>query len=101
MAAIWVMAAGPAAFAAPSGGAAGGALAVAGWLGLDDLGGSLLRLLSVQLPIGFVLGIVAGEAGRVAWKAGLGAFKALATFGGAAARYGVVAVMLAAVLYFV
>ena len=70
-------------------------------LGVDRLAGGIVGLLSIQLLIGFALGVVAGEIGRHAWKAGLGAFKSLLTFGRFAGQYGVVAVLLGAILYFV
>ena len=69
--------------------------------GLDGLAASLSKLLSVQLVIGFGLGLLAGEAGRVAWTAGLGAWRSLLTFATLVSRYGVVAGLLGAVLYFI
>ena len=82
--------------------------AVAGGLGsnvpipnLNGLVDGLTQLLSTQLIVGFALGLFAGEAGRVAWTAGLGAWNALLAFATLATRYGVVAGLLGAVLYFV
>jgi hypothetical protein len=76
-------------------------LALPQWLSFGGLLAGLPRLLSIELLVGFALGLFAGEAGRIAWTAGLGAWKALLTFGTLAARYGVIAGLLGAVLYFV
>ena len=79
----------------------GNALALPASFGLDTLADALAELLSIQLLVGFGLGIVACHAGRVAWVKGKGAFNSLLTFGTFAARYGAVAGVLGVVLYFV
>ena len=82
-------------------GDAAGWLVVPEWLRLDRLVDGFIRQLSFELLAGFMLGIVASEAGRAAWNAGLGACNALLAFATLTTRYGVFAVLLAAVLYFI
>ena len=69
--------------------------------GLEGLAGSLSQVATVQLMLGFCLGLAAGEVGRIGWKAGLGAWRLLMGIATLTARYGVVAGLLGAVLYFI
>lgn len=73
---------------------------------LEDLSftrifGSLLSLVSLQLLIGFLLGLVAAELGKMAWKTSQGVWKATVAFSSSAAQYGAIAAVLACVLYFI
>ena len=75
-----------------------------GWpdgFSLQGLTDGLISVLSVQLLVGFALGLAANEAGRVAWGAGRGAMKSLLSFSTIAAQYGAIAAVLGTVLYFV
>ena len=70
-------------------------------LSFSRIAGSLLSLVSLQLLIGFLIGLVSAELGKVAWKTSQGVWKATLAFSTSAAQYGAIAAVLVCVLYFI